>query len=222
MCCANYLHKIEYFLMAETPVTLNRVEWKKTCIWILNKIWSQLLSPKCVLKGGLNKTEIFTTGIYHLFLHKTASLLFPLKNLCWSSSSKTNDIHNISATPTWAVPCWSTKGGMWGGRPRPLVDIRQQSSTEVLFSGSWSSGGPGNCKGLSLGRQSWSLAVCTLFPSQFSQEGIWQFLGRLFIPPFHFLWIAGIENCMHNMLNTLINSTLFTSYCVSGPVSAAD
>lgn len=32
ICCAIYLHKIESFLTAETPATLNWVEWMKTCI----------------------------------------------------------------------------------------------------------------------------------------------------------------------------------------------
>lgn len=131
ICCAIYLHKIEYFLIAETPATLNWVEWKKTCIWILNKIWSLLLSPKCVLKGSLNKAEIFTTDIYHLFLHKTASLLFPLK--ISAGLPPVISMTSITSLPPPLGPCLavSTKGDMWGGRPRPLVTVSQQSSTEV-------------------------------------------------------------------------------------------
>lgn len=149
ICHAVYLHKIEYFLMAETPATLNWVEWKKTCIWILKKIWSLLLNPKCVLKGGLNNAEIFTTDTYRLFLHKTAFLLFPLK--ISAGVPPVRPMTSITSLSALSGPCHavSTKGDVWGGRPRPLVTVSQQSSAEISSLVLWVQMGHGFAKAFS-------------------------------------------------------------------------
>lgn len=40
----------------------------------------------------------------------------------------------------------------------------------------------------------------------------WNALG---VPPFCFLWLAGVEACVHNTLSTFSNFTLFLSCSVS-------
>lgn len=60
--------------MAEIWEPLMGWSGKKTDIWSLSEVWSLLLSPKHVSKGGLNKAETVTTDIYSLFLRRAASL----------------------------------------------------------------------------------------------------------------------------------------------------
>lgn len=217
--------------MAETPATLNWVEWMKTCIWILKKIWSLLLSPKCVLKGGLNKKEIFTTDIYYLFfaefclsVWKISARFPPVKQ--WHPQHLCHPCLGCALLRVPRVTCGLAHSAS------------QQSSTELSSLLFWAQVGYGFAKAhsktllcprtvLGKGESNPSqFALGWIFPttflSRFSQEHIWQLPGGLLDSPFCFLWIAGMENCMHNMLNTFINFTLFMSSSVPWPLTAAD
>lgn len=211
--------------MAETPATqLGGVD--ENTYLNPEKIWSLLLSHKCVLKGDLNKEEIFTTDIYYLFFAEFCLSAVPLKNLCWSSSSKTNDILNISATPACAVPCCECQGLHVGWQTQILGLCKPAELHWGLFSGSWSSGGPWICKGpfqKPLSASGLPSGKVNLIPHglhfvefsllhsclDFSKIIFGNCLEAFWTPFFYFLWIAVMENCMHNMLNTFI-----TSHCL--------
>lgn len=182
-------------------------------------------------------------NIYHrylllLFLQNSASLLF-----LWKISAGVPPVRAMTSTTSLPplqglCPAVSAKGDMWAGRPAPLATASQQSSTEVSSLVPWIQVGHGFAKAhsktllcprtiLGKGESNPSqFALRWIFPATFLswlfQEHIWQLLGGLLDSPFCFLWIAGMENCMHNMLNTCINFTLFTSYSVSWPLTAAD
>lgn len=179
-------------------------------------------------------------NIYHRYLLPLFFRILPLclKNLCWSSSSKAMTSTTSVPPLPGLCPAVSAKGDMWDGTPGPLATASQQSSTELSSLLFWVQVGYGFakarsktllCPGTVLGKgesHPSQFALCWIFPttflSRFSQEHIWQLLGGLLDSPFCFLWIAGMENCMHNMLNTFINFPLFTSSSVSWPLTAAD